>query len=110
MGRAPLSDAGLPNNGGDDLFDIYLVRIADHGEAHGYKPFRENRPAFLLINGASTQLRGTVVHEFLHAIVWGYTMAVGCEYPEYARLNEAIATWSEDYISPWYDTDNSEQH
>ncbi|MDH4209714.1 MAG: hypothetical protein OEV76_12620, partial [Anaerolineae bacterium] len=109
MGRAPLGDDGLPNNGGDGLFDIYLVRLADHGEAHAYAPYCENRPAYLLINGASTQLRGTLVHEFLHAIIWGYTMAVGCEYPEYSWLNEATATWSEDYISPKYDTGNSEQ-
>lgn len=109
MGRGPLGDKGLPNNGGDGLFDIYLVRIGDHGEAHAYEPVCDKRPAFLLINGASPRLRSAVVHEFLHAIIWGYDLAVGCEYPEYRWLNEATATWSEDYISPEYDTGDSEQ-
>lgn len=109
MGRAPLGDGGLPNNGGDGLFDIYLVRIGDHGEVHSYPPGCENSPSYMLINGASTQLRGAVVHEFMHAIIDGYTFFKGCEFPEYRWLNEATATWSEDFISPQYDTGNSEQ-
>lgn len=108
MGRGPRGDDGLPNNGGDGLFDIYLVRIGDHGEVIEYPPGCENRPAYMLINGATNQLRGTLTHEFFHAIAWGYSFAKGCEYPEYRWLNEASATWSEDYISPWFDTGNSE--
>ena len=109
MGRAPLGDGGLPNNGGDDLFDIYLVRIGNHGEVHSYPPECENRPSFMLINGASNQLRATIVHEFMHAIIDGYKFFKGCEFPEYRWLNEATATWAEDFISPKYDTGNSEQ-
>ena len=111
MGRNPLPDAGLPNNGGDGLFDIYLVRIDADGEAHVYDPPCSMRPAFVLIDGATPHLRAAVVHEFMHAIIFGYKTTV-CEFPEYRWLNEATATWAEDYIStvsPVYDTADSEQ-
>jgi hypothetical protein len=108
MGRGPKGDDGLPNNGGDGLFDIYLVRLSNHGEVHSYPPKCENRPSYMLINGASTELRPTIVHEFMHALIDGYTFFKGCEFPEYRWLNEATATWAEDFISPKYDTGNSE--
>jgi hypothetical protein len=107
MGRGPLSDAGLPNNGGDALFDVYLVRIASYGEAHAYPPSCEQRPSFLLIDGVKPNLRETLAHEFFHALTWGYNVSVGCVHPgEYRWLNEASATWAEDYVSPQV---NSEQ-
>lgn len=106
MGRAPLSDAGLPNNGGDSLFDIYLVRIRAHGEAHAYPPACEQRPSYLLVDGAKPNLRETVAHEFFHAITWSYNVSVDCVHPgEYQWLNEASATWAEDYVSPQANTE-----
>lgn len=108
MGRGPLGDGGLPNNGGDDLFDVYIVRIGNDGEAHPYPGGCDHRPAFMLVNGATPVVPATIVHEFMHAITLGYDV-VGCEYPEYRWLSEATATWSEDFISPKYDTAQDEQ-
>lgn len=109
MGRGPVGDDGEENNGGDGLFDVYVVRIKDDGEAQVYEPSCEKDPAFVLINGATTRLPATIVHTFMHAITASYDV-VGCQIPEYWWLDEATATWAEDFISPSpYDTHQDEQ-
>ncbi len=112
MDRAPLPDDKLPeyvDNGGDGLFDIYLVRISAHGEAHPYPPGCKKDPSYVLVNGMSPVLRGTLAHEFMHAILYSYDVKAECQEPEYNWLHEATATWAEDYISSdGYDTRNSE--
>lgn len=97
MDREPLSDAGLPNNGGDRRFDIYLVRIPHDGMAVPYVDCKST-PAYLLIGNRTTQLLPTVAHEFMHAIQFSYAMAEACE--EYYWWMEASAVWAEDFVYP----------
>ena len=108
-GHAPLSDAGLANNGGDGALDIYLVHISDRGVAEASDPANacQLSPRYLLVNSdrplgseTSAGILQTVAHETFHAFQFTYPLATGCWTPEYAWFTEASAKWVEDYVYP----------
>lgn len=108
--KTPLSDSGLPNNGGDGRLDIYLVHIGDRGIAQAMIGCEET-PVYILINsarpiGSATQkgILQTVVHEVMHASQFAYLIKETCS--EYHWWREASAKWAEDYVYPLA---NSEQ-
>jgi hypothetical protein len=106
MGFEPAGDAGLPNNGGDDAIDIYLIHMSDRGEMRNYASSCQVGPGYILINSArplgnatTPGLIQTAAHEFFHVMQWNYRMAP-CWHPEYRWAVEGFAKWSEDYVFP----------
>jgi hypothetical protein len=119
MGRGPKSDGGLDHNGGDDKLDIYVLpsfRTPDptdkpDGMVVPYKdtldllpgdPPNIERGAYILIrsSAASTHegARDVLAHEFFHAIALNQKNTDGVVASRW--LNEATATWMEDYVYP----------
>jgi hypothetical protein len=120
--KEPKDDGGLDNNGGDTKFDIYVLpsfrddvaKVKPGQLLQGIcVPYFEDvlpTPAYLLIrlSEASTpeSARDVLAHEFFHAISDAYTLAGDPD--SYAWLDEATATWMEDYVYP-KTIDNLEQ-
>ena len=124
MQHDPITDADKTNNGGDGKLDIYLLP-SFRGEDPNRppegitKPYRDvldwlpgpppniQRAGYILIriSAASTPegARGVVAHEFFHILALTYKYKDGSL--AYHWLNEATATWMEDYV---YQTNNSE--
>lgn len=116
MGKEPKTDAGLPNNGGSDAIDFYLVHapVDEDGkawlgvaEAADPKQSCQLSARYLLVDsdeplGSDTSpgMLQTVTHEFFHAIQFNFPLKAGCWHPAYAWFTEASATWSEDYVYP----------
>jgi hypothetical protein len=117
MGREPLTDAGRNNNGGDGKLDIYVLpsfRTPDPtDEPEGMTvPYRDvldllpgdppniERAAYVLVraSAAATPVgaRALVSHEFFHVIAFNGRYSGGIT----PWLNEAMATWMEDYVYP----------
>ena len=107
MHHEPLTDAGRTNNGGDGKLDIYLLpnfrdpRDANAGGVASPYPGQDSatpRAVYILIriSAASTlqAARATLAHEFFHAIAATYKNGFN------GWLNEATATWMEDYVYP----------
>jgi len=76
----PLADGGQKNNGGDASLDIYLVHIANRGEACAYQGLPS--PAYILVDsrrplGDDTHpgIVQTVAHELMHASQFTYHLA-----------------------------------
>ncbi|MBX7236184.1 MAG: hypothetical protein K1X65_17505 [Caldilineales bacterium] len=108
--KAPLSDQGYPDNGGDGRLDIYLAHISNRGVTHPIDGCKQT-PAYILINsdrpiGDATHegIVQTVVHELMHASQFAYPAQKACS--EYDWLAEATSKWAEDYVYPLA---NSEQ-
>lgn len=116
MGREPVSDLLLDNNGGSGALDIYLVH-APRDEDNDLEWLGVAEPAFpdgtcfaaRYLNVDSTAPLGsettkgllqTVTHEVFHAFQFAFPLATGCWTPEYAWFVEASATWSEEYVYP----------
>lgn len=116
MGKEPRTDAGLPNNGGSDAIDFYLVHApvdedgkAWLGVAEAADPNHSCQLSarYLLVDsdeplGSDTSpgILQTVTHEFFHAIQFNFPLKAGCWHPAYAWFMEASATWAEDYVYP----------
>jgi hypothetical protein len=104
MNRQPVSDGDVTGpNGGDDKFDIYLIRFENAGETDLYGKARDcaqPKPAYMLINGGVPGcLLPTVAHEFMHALQWTYSGSPRCpSYPPFRWWMEASASWAEDYV------------
>jgi hypothetical protein len=109
--RPPKEDLALANHGPDARFDVYLAEIVDRGvlgycapeppQNYGfwdvpgycvldndYSPAQINAPGL----GGRLELELTAVHEFFHAIQFGY------DYGEDPWLLEGTATWVEDAV------------
>jgi hypothetical protein len=120
MGREPVSDGGLDAsyNGGDDRFDIYIVRLPNitsdpklrkcYGWADPYSQsyFAEytdddTRGAYVVINAdlALTEdlVKATTAHEFFHVLGFAFDTPSS---EVRSWLHEATATWAIDYIYP----------
>ena len=63
-------------------------------------------PSFIMITTASPF--PTVIHEVTHAILKGYELKTGCNFPEYFWMDEATATWAEHYIYPTKNTEHGQ--
>lgn len=106
--RAPVGDEGLPDNGGDGRFDVYLVDFAGQGDGHysndtcgpgnddvcaGYM-VQENDyagygyPSTLVAN----RILGS--HEFFHAVQAAYDIGQG------SVLAEGTAVWATETFDP----------
>jgi hypothetical protein len=119
MARPWLPDAGLTNNGGDALLDIYLVRgpkVDYYGLATPYTDCEEspvwinldsNRP---LGDETHAGIIQSAAHEMMHAVQFSYPLKDACA--TYDWLAEATAKWFEHYTyrdaqseqpyAPWY--------
>ena len=113
MQKSPLSDGSETYNGGDGRLDIYVTpgffdpahpgtESTAKGITVGYGGNRSTRPAYILIriSAASTVpgARDVLAHEFFHAIAANYQYRDGLA--AYMWMNEATATWMEDYVYP----------
>ncbi|MCK4789072.1 MAG: VWA domain-containing protein [Desulfobacteraceae bacterium] len=103
----PASDNGEPNNGGDGLFDVYIINMA----SYGYCSHFCNDPVSYIVvendytgfpsNDDSDDQKGamkvTAAHEFHHAIQNNYNdhCAAGSDLGWYM---EATSTWMEDQV------------
>ncbi len=120
MGREPVSDGGLDAsyNGGDDRFDIYIVRLPNitsdpslrrcYGWATPYaQPYfvditdDNTRGAYVVINADVAQtedeVKATTAHEFFHVLGHAFDTPSS---EALSWLHEATATWAIDYIYP----------
>jgi hypothetical protein len=114
--RRPPADIDLPNHGPDGRFDVYLADIVDGGILGFCAPEPPpnysfwNVPGYCVLDndyslaqigapglGGIHELELTAVHEFFHAIQFGY------DYGEDTWLLEGTATWIEDSV---YDSFN----
>jgi hypothetical protein len=121
MGRGPRSDADVAgNHGGDGKLDIYVLPTIwrpdpeDKPEGitppyrepedylHGTEPANVEHASYILIrlSAASTPegARAALSHEFFHAIAFNQKYSNGINAARW--LNEATATWMEDYVYP----------
>ena len=117
--RAPRSDLGSSDDGGDGRLDVYLADVGDSG-VYGYcttdDPGARSRfvvSAYCVLDNdfAATQFDGadpqdsldvTAAHEFFHAVQFGY------DYVEDGWLLEGTATWVEDRVHD--DVDDNHQY
>ncbi|RME59152.1 MAG: hypothetical protein D6790_11010 [Caldilineae bacterium] len=111
---APPSDINAPDNGGDALYDIYLLDLGNAG-LYGYvttdaagpvgAPYANSFYSHMVIdNDFSTTQYGypdpalprqvTLAHEFFHSIHFGYDPT---ELPAFMEMS---ATWMEDMVYP----------
>jgi len=107
MGRGWLSDAGQPDDGGDGMLDIYLVRDANltyRGLTSTYDGCEES-PAWIVLtsdkplgDATTPGLLQTAAHEMLHAVQFSYPLHDACA--SYAWLQEATAKWFEHTAYP----------
>lgn len=108
FGKTPIDDHGLPNNGGDNAFDIYLVHIGDSGQAQPYPGSGcKQYPVYLLLNSTrplgsetSSGMLQDSVHELTHGVTNNFPLAAACKAPEYSWFSEATSMWAEDYVYP----------
>ena len=106
--RAPASDEGLPDNGGDGRFDVYLVDFAGKGDGNyqndacdpqnkeicaGYM-VQEND--FKGYGYPSTKVANRILgsHEFFHAVQAAYDTGQG------SVLAEGTAVWATEQFDP----------
>ena len=109
--RPPPTDFVLPNHGPDGRFDVYLADIVDEGVLGFCAPEPPtnytgwNVPGYCVLDndyspaqiappglGGLLELELTAVHEFFHAIQFGY------DYGDDTWLLEGTATWIEDSV------------
>jgi hypothetical protein len=98
MGRAPLPDGGVPNNGGDSRFDIYLVD-ANSAVASPLAAFQAT-PSYMLVNRHG-HTRSQLAQLLMQAILMGYD----AELDEYVWLRRATVRWASDYVFPGDDAE-----
>ena len=114
--RFPLSDAGLPCNGGDAGIDIYLVPLNNlrlAGQTIGYGERCASVPSFVVLNlyhpvffssliAPSTDSTGAVesivAHELLHVLQLAMTRQASCDDTRW--FDEATAEWAMDLVVP----------
>ena len=112
MQRDPIPDAGVADNGGNGKLDIYVLpsfrddpdnpQVDDAVGVTVPYPGDGPVPAYILIRAsyASTieGARDVLAHEFFHIIAFAYPYKIPSE--NYLWMNEATATWMEDYVYP----------
>ncbi|UQA56769.1 MXAN_6640 family putative metalloprotease [Polyangium aurulentum] len=106
--RAPLDDEGLPDNGGDGRFDVYLVDFAGIGDgkleadtcegAGGDQcvAYMVQENDYLGYNYPSTLVANRILgsHEFFHAIQAAYDSSQG------SVFGEGTAVWATESFDP----------
>jgi hypothetical protein len=113
MERYPRSDSDRTTNGGDGNLDIFVLPtfLAPNGHVDGKTqgvaiayPFgsESTAPAYILIrvSAAATPegARAVLAHEFFHVLAANTSLQQ--TRGSYRWLNEATATWMEDYVYP----------
>ncbi|MEP7299313.1 MAG: Ig-like domain-containing protein, partial [Burkholderiales bacterium] len=116
FGRFPLSDAGLPCNGGDAGIDIYLVPLNNlklAGQTIGYGVGCQSVPSFIILNlfhpvffssltppatDSTGAVKSVVAHEFLHVLQLAMTRKASCDDTRW--FDEATAEWAMDFVVP----------
>src|SRR4051812_46165465 len=107
MDKEPISDAGVPENGGDGRFDVYVYPCAvrgDHscgGPAYTlpYDGTCKKGPRWMFFNDTFKQSDvrlNVVAHEFFHALVAAYDHQ-NCAAD--AGWDEGTARWAETYVA-----------
>ncbi len=108
FGREPLTDGGLPCNGGDGKIDVYAVKADTLGtgaQVRGYGAVWVNQPGWAFVRpdfaADPTQARDVFAHEFAHFIQMAFDYAdVPNRGASYGWLEEASANWAIDYVYP----------
>jgi hypothetical protein len=116
LGRFPLSDDGLPCNGGDAGLDIYLVPMNNLKLAAQTIPYSgqcANGPSFIQLNlfypvfavgiaqptaNARSAQKGVVAHELLHVLQLAMNRQASCADTRW--FDEATAEWAMDFVEP----------
>ncbi len=116
LGRFPLSDAGLPCNGGDAGIDIYLAPLNNlklAGQTIGYGAGCASVPSFIVLNlfhpiffnslispptDSTGAVKSVVAHEFLHVLQLAMTRKASCDDTQW--FDEATAEWAMDFVVP----------
>jgi hypothetical protein len=119
MGRAPMSDRGPHpyvdaqgkpqdwGDGGSGDLDIYFADMAKPAVTQAYPPNCTDTPSFIVMDPNIDYLADTskvihiLAHEFMHVLQFTYHYAHACE--EYTKMDEAVAQWAIDYVSPHND-------
>ena len=84
MGREPVSDTGIPCNGGDGRLDVYIERHSARPMAQvvPYPGGCDQSPAFMWVKGEhalnAEEARDVFAHEFMHMIQLAYTKGTSC--------------------------------
>ena len=118
--RFPMTDGGLPCNGGDGALDIYIDYFMPAADLAGTTTYNGCNavPSYISINSSHPFFRGEVAqrptdpnvqraakavlaHEITHVIQFAMTRAAACN--DYEWLDEATATWAMDYVDPTLD-------
>ena len=91
MGRTPISDAGMPHDGGSGKLDIYLAPGLERSYCASHKGCQKTS-SYIVLNPYVSD--SVLAHEFMHAIHWAYNTHVSCNTKEYDWLAEATAMWA----------------
>jgi hypothetical protein len=104
MGREPLSDAGVPCNGGDGKLDVYIERNSPNlmAQVVPYPGGCAQTPAYMWVKGEhalnAKDGRDVFAHEFMHMIQLAYAKGTSCT--DYGWIDEATANWAIDFVYP----------
>ena len=110
FGSAPLSDAQLPCNGGDDAIDIYVTRVGlgEKAQVMPYLPGECARPGWMWVAPDAVldarAARNIIGHELVHLFQLKVARP-NCGEWRYNILDEATASWAFDRL---YRGDNYE--
>ncbi len=98
LGREPVSDIQVPNNGGDGKLDIYVVPGPYETAICQVEAMSNGRQQPCWI-GIHERLRGdTLTHRLAHELFHAFQNAFDCN--EQKWWKEATAKWAENYVSP----------
>jgi uncharacterized protein YjdB len=116
LNRFPVSDAGLPCDGGDGGIDFYLFPTFNldlAGQTVPYSGQCANTPSFVLLNqfhpvfgsalspgnaDSRAAIKSIVAHELLHVLQLAMTRQASCADTKW--FDEATAEWAMDFVEP----------
>jgi GNAT superfamily N-acetyltransferase len=99
--KAPQSDLPLACDGGDARLDLYIVAgLGSRGATIAESAsLRQSSTYVLLRSGLSGgALDYQLTHQFMHAVMWAYSMAA--DQPSYGWMRNALANWAVEAVYP----------
>lgn len=100
----PLSDAHKLCSGVDAAVDVYLEPLGStrDGAASTFGTSCGRSPSWVLLHPRAPG--GVIAHEFMHVLQFAHARSAPCE--DWSYLNDATATWAEDYVYPHGQTEH----